>query len=93
MKNGDLPAMPIAINEVACAFVKENDDNAKKVFGMTKREEFVRSFIQGLLANSGGPIQASSLSGFNFCNTDIAGVVKLAIDIADCSLEMLERTK
>ena len=91
--NGNLPAMPITVTDAYCNFVRSVGDEAEKISGLTKREEFVRSFIQGLLSNSGGPIQASHLSGFNFCNTDIQGVVSLAIEIADCALNTMERTQ
>ena len=89
MKNGNLPAMPTTEFQMGVG----NEVLAHCSTGLSKREEFVKSFIQGLLANSGGPIQASSLCGFTFCNTDIPGMVKLAIEIADCSLDMMGRTK
>lgn len=90
IKNGDLPANPTIYADLAPNGQREiYCDQA----GLTKREEFVRSFIQGLLSNSGGPIQSSMISGFGFCNTDIQGVVNLAVEIADCTLETMERTK
>ena len=81
--NGNLPAMPITVTDAYCNFVNTVGVEAEKISGLTKREEFVRSFIQGLLSNS----------GFNFCNTDIQGVVNLAIEIADCALNTMERTQ
>jgi hypothetical protein len=90
IQNGDLPANPTIYADLAQNGQRELYCNES---GLTKREEFVRSFIQGLLSNSGGPIQASHLSGFNFCNTDIQGVVNLAIEIADCALNTMENTK
>lgn len=92
IKNGDLPVTPITadkLHESTCS----NGYWERASMGLTKREEFVRSFIQGLLSNSGGPIQSSMISGFDFCNTDIQGVVNLAVEIADCALETMERTK
>lgn len=93
IKNGDLPAMPLANGADGTPWTARDLGNPEQVIGLTKREEFVRSFIQGLLSNSGGPIQSSMISGFDFCNTDIQGVVNLAVEIADCALEAMERTK
>ena len=92
IKNGDLPVSPVTAEKLHGSTCS-NGHWDRASMGLTKREEFVRSFIQGLLSNSGGPIQSSTLSGFDFCNTDIQGVVNLAVEIADCALEAMERTK
>lgn len=82
MKNGDLPAMPITLNEVSCAFVNEVGDNAKKIFGLTKREMFAMAAMQGILSN-----------GVDFTSHEDKDVAKAAIIHADNLLAELERTK
>jgi hypothetical protein len=42
------------------------------------------------LANPGGPIQASPMSGWNFCNCDAENVAHLAYAFADAMLKARE---
>ena len=71
-KNGDMPAMPITSEQAQDA----------DMWGLTKREEFARSCLVGLLA-------APDLGdGFN---SDF--LVSAAVQYADKLLAELERTK
>lgn len=59
--------------------------------GMTKREECAMRAMQGLLANPGGPVQSSQMSGFNFCNCDASDIAKLSVSLADALLAELDK--
>lgn len=91
IKNGDMPAGPqcVSINDAGDA---ETSDRAGGE-GLTKREHFAAMAMQGLIANSGGPIQHSPMSGFNFCNCGPDDVADIAIGIADALLKGLEKCK
>ena len=49
----------------------------------TLRDEFAMAALQGLLANSGGPIQSSPMSGWTYCNCGPADVAREAYKLAD----------
>ena len=51
--------------------------------GLTKREHFAGLALQGLLANSGGPIQANSLNGWGLANGTAEDVARVAVAAAD----------
>lgn len=58
--------------------------------GMTLRDWFAAKAMQGLLANSGGPIQANGMNGWNWCNCSPEDAVNLAYSIADAMLKARE---
>ncbi len=88
MKNADLPAMPITLNEVSCAFVNEVGDNAKKIFGLTKREMFAMAAMQGLLSGTDGD---SAL--FDNAPEWVRNIAEASVEFSDALLAELERTK
>jgi len=83
-KNADLPAMP--------TFVAPRMDGGIDVgfYGLTKREAFIKAAMQGLLANPGGPVQANSMRGFDYCNCGPEQIAQMSADIADAHLALLE---
>lgn len=54
------------------------------------RDEFAKVALQGLLANSGGPIQSSPMSGWTYCNCGPADVAREAYKLADAMLQARE---
>jgi len=54
--------------------------------GMTLRDYFAAAALQGMLANSGGPIQANSLDGWGIVNTTRKDVASDAYIFADAML-------
>lgn len=94
-KNGNKPAYPIDIevknidsDSLARQVIKEWSEELG--YGLTKRERFAMAAMQGLLSNSGGPVQANSRSGTGYCNCDAEGVAKWAVENADALLKELE---
>jgi hypothetical protein len=59
--------------------------------GLTKREYFAGLAMQGLLANSGGVIQANEMSGTGWCNGDAESMAQLCIESADALLKELDK--
>lgn len=55
--------------------------------GMTLRDYFAAKAMQGLMANPGGPVQQSGMSGWAFTNCDKNDVAALAYVIADAMLK------
>jgi len=55
--------------------------------GLSIRDYFAAKAMQGLMANPGGPIQASGMSGWSFTNCDKNDVAELAFVIADAMLK------
>lgn len=51
--------------------------------GITLRQHFAGLAMQGLLANSGGPIQANSLNGWGLANGTAEDVARVAVAAAD----------
>ena len=58
--------------------------------GVTLRDYFAASAIQGLLANPGGAIQQNGMSGWGWCNCTVDGVAEFAWHIADAMLRARE---
>ena len=65
MKNGDMPAMPMGKgadgrywlqNDLDCGYTKQ----CKPAFGLTKREMFAMTAMQGLLADPSSQIESSA---------------------------------
>ena len=80
MENANKPAMPV---KIVSAY------GTKTSKGLTKREMFAMHAMQGLLSNSGGVVQANSMSGTGFCNSDEKSLAKWAVSCADALLEEL----
>lgn len=58
--------------------------------GLSKREQYASMALQGLLANPGGPVQASSQAGWGYANCDHAFVAREAVALADALIEALK---
>lgn len=59
--------------------------------GMTLRDYFAANALQGLCANSGGPIQANGMHGWGFCNCRLEDVAITAYGLADAMLAAREK--
>lgn len=57
----------------------------------TLRDQFAMAALTGLLANSGGPVQANPMSATGYANHDAAGVAAWAYEIADAMLKEREK--
>ena len=82
MKNKDLPAMPIPLNDgQSFSYHGEAD-------GLTKREMFAKEALQGLLANkyTGDPANWDSPQEW------VKQISEAAVEFADATLDELERT-
>lgn len=87
MENANLPATPIANEELASS-LELGADGSK---GLTKREMIAMHAMQGILSNSGGVIQANSRSGTGWCNCDASGLAQWSVECADALLEELSK--
>jgi hypothetical protein len=93
MNNADMPAMPQILEQS----LHMPDGSVTRVIpvefsdGITKREHFAAMAMQGLLSNSGGAVQANSMSGTGFCNTDEVGLAQWSLACADALLKELEK--
>jgi len=58
--------------------------------GMTLRDYFAAKAMQGLLANSGGPIQANHSQGWNYTNCTPEDVARTSYAMADAMLKARE---
>ncbi len=90
MKNGSLPASATSLDIDEYQGTVNCPVN-KPLTGLTKREHFAGLAMQGLLANSGGVIQASNMSGTAWCNSSAQSMAKLSIECADALLKELEK--
>lgn len=59
--------------------------------GMTLRDWFAGQALAGLCANSGGPVQAVSTTGWGFINCNMGDVAGVAYDLADAMLAARSR--
>lgn len=84
MKNGDMPAMPMVADDAKPCVVRDEDTGAIALAtGLTKREEFAKAAMQGLLA------AGATYNG----RTDLRDkLAKDAVAHADALLAELERT-
>lgn len=57
----------------------------------TLRAYLAAKAMQGLLANPGGPIQASGMSGWGFTNCEAEHVARLAVGMADLLIAELNK--
>lgn len=63
-------------------------DRAKSVhYGMTLRDYFAAKALQGVLANSGGVVQANSSCGWSLCNCTLDDVAEFSYQMADAMLK------
>jgi len=58
-------------------------DNGGQAFPLSLRDYYAAAALQGLLANSGGPIQANKLCGWSLINCVEKDVAELALSLAD----------
>jgi len=65
--------------------------NNSMQFGLTKREYIAAMAMQGLLANPGGPIQASTQCGWSLTNCKREDVAGAAVRFADALLAELAK--
>lgn len=91
MKNADMPAAPMTNENGAPQHYSSLGIHEGCVTGLTKREMFAMHAMQGILSNSGGVIQANSMSGTGWCNCDASGLAKWSLDCADALLAELEK--
>lgn len=80
IKNGDLPAMPLANGADGTPWKARDLGNPEQVVGLTKREIFAMAAMQGYCADG----------GLDYCYKTIA---ESAVGVADALLAELERTK
>lgn len=59
--------------------------------GMSLREYYIATLMQGLLANPAGPIQSNGASGWGWCNCSPEDVVNLVCSLADTMLTQREK--
>lgn len=79
MKNADMPAMPLINNNGSPVhYSSAGMENTGVMFGMTKREEFAKAALQGLLAAQDAGKMPPHL------------LVEAAIAYADMTLEALD---
>jgi hypothetical protein len=91
MENANMPAMPMLDQEAKPCVVRDRETGSKLMAsGLTKREMIAMHALQGLLANPGGPIQQSCMSGWSFTNCTESAVAELAVELAD---ELLAKLK
>jgi hypothetical protein len=55
------------------------------------RDHFASQCVAGLLANSGGPVQHSPMSGWDFCNCTPNNVAQTAYGMADAMMKAREQ--
>jgi hypothetical protein len=60
-------------------------------YGLSMRDYFAAKAMQGLMANPGGPVQQSGMSGWAFTNCNKNDVAALAYVIADAMLKAREQ--
>ena len=92
MNNSNNPAMPLsgdAYQDFAGYDGTSNTSFNPECQGLTKREMFAMNAMQGLLANSGGVIQANSMSGTGWCNCNSKGLAQWSVECADALLAEL----
>lgn len=86
----DMPAHPAKWRELRSDWKGIVD---KETAGLTIRQEFAARAMAGLLANSGGPIQANPMSGTGYCNCEGKDIAEWAVELADYLIAALEESK
>lgn len=59
--------------------------------GLSIRQYAAIKAMQGLLANSNGPVQANAMCGWSLCNCTESDVAALSVKLADALLAELEK--
>ncbi len=82
----------MAVDELYAQALRENAKlRAVCADLLSVRDQFAKAALQGLMANPGGPVQASGMSGWSFTNCDKNDVAELAYIMADAM--MAQRTR
>lgn len=81
IKNGDLPAMPLANGADGTPWLARDLGNPEQVIGLTKREQFAMAAMQGLLSKHG------------YDDYKAESIAEYTVNQADALLAELERTK
>lgn len=71
----------------AFPFVEPAGPGVSVAPGMSMRDAFAIAAMQGILANSGGPIQANSKFGWGLVNCRFMDVAEMAYGVADAMLK------
>lgn len=92
MKNADMPAMPMPPSADGGQLTAQDlgggyAEQCRPAFGLTKREDFAKSAMQGLLSS----ISLSQIHNITTC--DIEVITKLSLLMADSALDELETQK
>ena len=69
------------------AFLQQELRKAQADVRMTLRDYFAAKSMQGLLANSGGPIQSNSMQGWDLTNCTDNDIATVAYRMADAMLK------
>lgn len=90
MKNADMPAMPMPTSADGRQWTAQDlldggyAEQCRPAFGLTKREDFTKAAMQGLLSSM-------NLCEIHSASTqDIHGIISLAVLMADTALEALD---
>lgn len=86
-KNTGGPAFPLLNNKIGY-----HADIRQEWYGVTVRDYFAAKAMQGLLANSGGPVQRHNERGWDFVNCELKEVAATAFSVADAMLKARENT-
>lgn len=90
LKNSDMPAMPAPATHGCGPWTAQDLGNGyaeqcRPAFGLTKREDFTKAAMQGLLSSMNlAEIHSASTS-------DVCAIVNLSIEMADAALEALDK--
>ncbi len=90
MKNADMPAMPMPPSADGGQWTAQDlgggyAEQCRPAFGLTKREDFTKAAMQGLLSSMNlAEIHSASTS-------DVCAIVNLSIEMADALLEALDK--
>lgn len=57
----------------------------------TLRDEFAMAALQGIMANSGGPLQSNPMSGWGLTNTNEDSIAAFVWEIADAMMKQREK--
>ena len=79
-----IPAFPSQKRKYLAGYAT---DKFEPVDGMALRDYFAAKVVQGLLANSSGPVQDNSRSGWGFVNCEIQDIANLSYELADSMIK------
>lgn len=90
LKNSDMPAMPMPTSANGYQWTAQDllhggyAEQCRPAFGLTKREDFTKAAMQGLLSSM-------NLCEIHSASThDVNGIINLAVLMADAALEALD---